>query len=79
MHDAVNLEKRGIPTVLIVTQPLTGNAENMARLRGIPDYPFVAVPHPVGPLDKNGVEALVRRAFPRILRLLLARSAADTQ
>ena len=71
MHDGITLEKMGIPTVAIVSDAFIGNAKTMARLSGIPDYPFLAVPHPVSSLDKKGIEDLVATYFPTILRLLL--------
>ena len=51
----------------------------MAKLTGIPDYPFVVVPHPVSSLNEAGLEPLVRRCFPQVLELLLARPMAEAR
>ena len=73
MHDGISLEKRGVPTVVIVSEPFIGNANTMARLLGMPDYRYVALPHPISSLDRKGIDELVRRHFPQVLELLLAR------
>lgn len=59
--------------MVMVSDTFIGNAKNMARLGGIPDYPFIVLPHPVSSLDRNGIDELVKRFFPQILGLLLAR------
>jgi hypothetical protein len=76
LHDGISLEKRGIPTVVIVSEPFIGNANVMARLLGIPDYRYIALPHPISSLDRKGIDELVRRCFPQVLELLLARPTA---
>ena len=72
MLDAIDFEKRGIPSVAVVTEPfiLTGNA--VAELNGMPGYPFVVVPHPFGSLDDAGVKARADAVVDRIEQLLLA-------
>ncbi len=58
---------------MVVSEPFTGNAKAMARLQGIPDYPYIVFPHPLSSLTEGETEEIVRRFFPRILELLLAR------
>lgn len=57
----------------MVSDRFIGNAKNMARLGGIPDYPFIVLPHPVSSLGRKGIDDLVKRVFPQVLGLLLAR------
>ncbi len=45
MLDAVNLEKLGIPTVTVVTEPFALAAATVARSLGMADIPRVVVPH----------------------------------
>ena len=59
--------------MVMVSDRFIGNAKNMARLGGIPDYPFIVLPHPVSSLDQKGIDDLVKRFFPQVLGLLLAR------
>ena len=63
----------------MVSDAFIGNARNMATLGGIPDYPFIALPHPVSSLDQKGIDELVERFFPEILGLMLARARVEAQ
>ena len=51
----------------------------MAKLSGIPDYPFVVLPHPLSSLSEQETEELVRRAFPEFLEVLLARPRVEAR
>ena len=74
MHDGINLETRGVPTVVFISSYFINNAKNMARLKGIQDYPFNVLPHPVSSLAPEDIKKLVKQSFPEILGLLLART-----
>jgi hypothetical protein len=69
--DAITLEKLGIPAVAVVTEPFVPTGTAMAELNGLPDYPFVVVPHPFGSLDEAAVRARADAALARIEALLL--------
>ena len=71
MLDAINLEKQGIPAVAVVTEPFARTAAVLAELNGLPGYPFVVVPHPVGSLDEAAARARADAALAPIERLLL--------
>jgi hypothetical protein len=58
VHDAVRLERRGVPTIAVGTLPFVDEALEQARLLGMPDYRMAWVGHPVQLLDRAGVEAL---------------------
>lgn len=49
MRDAVELEWEGIPSLPIIHQSVRGSAESMAKLSGVPDYPFLIVDYPYIP------------------------------
>ena len=72
MHDAISLEKRGVPAAVICTEPFASSAEAMARLGGIPDYPYVIVPHPLGSLSEEALRERAVQAAPDVLQILLA-------
>ena len=46
----------------------------MSNIGGIPDYPFVVLPHPLGSLDEERLWERAMQAAPDVLRILLARS-----
>ena len=73
MHDAITVEKAGKPAAYIATEPFIPTARSVAKIRGIEDYPFAVVAHPVGSLDEEAVLARARRALPRVLEILLAK------
>ena len=72
MHDGITLEKRGVPTVVICTEPFITSADAMAALGGVPDYPYVVVPHPLGSRTMEQLRELAAAAAPDVLSILLA-------
>jgi len=73
MHDAITIEKAGKPAALICTDPFIATARAIAAVRGLSDYPFGVVPHPVGTLEAEGIMARAKQALPQVLELLLAK------
>jgi hypothetical protein len=45
--DAVEMERRGIPTVTVFSTAFATAAQKQAAGRGMPDLPFVRIPHPM--------------------------------
>lgn len=76
MLDAIGFEKRGIPAVVLITEPFAPTAAAMAALAGMPGYPWVALPHPVGSLGPAEVAARADQAADRVAALLLREHAA---
>lgn len=56
---------------MICTDAFVVTAQTMARVCGIPDYPFVVVPHPVGSLTPEQLVERARSAAPVVARILL--------
>ncbi len=73
MHDGINLEKMGVPTAVICTEPFISSADAMAKLGGIPGFPYVILPHPLGSLPARELRGRAAQAAPEVLRILLAR------
>ena len=73
MHDALTVEKAGKPAACICTEPFTNTARAVAKVRGIEEYPFAVVPHPVGTLETDGLMARARQALPQVLQILLGK------
>ena len=53
MHDGITFENHGIPTAVICTEPFISSGKAMSNIRGIPGYPFVVLPHPLGSLNEQ--------------------------
>jgi hypothetical protein len=73
VHDGIELEKRGVPAAVICTEPFITSAKAMSKLGGIPEYPFVVLPHPLGSLTPDELRERAIQAAPEVLRILLAR------
>ncbi len=70
MHDGIELEKLGIPTAVICTEPFRNTAEVIAKIRGMENYPIAYIPHPVGSLDEEQLRGRAVEITPKILELL---------
>ena len=70
--DQLNLEKLGIPTITIATEPFANLAKETARSEGIAELCLMAVPHPMGGIPREEVVAKADTAFPVILSYLIA-------
>ena len=59
MHDAIEVEKLGVPAVGIMTTKFTSAADLMARVLGADRYRYVAIEHPISSAgdDALAVEA----------------------
>jgi len=66
----VELERRGIATAAVATEPFVDEALEQARLLGMPDYRMVFIPHPVQLLTLADLQALADRAFEEIVARL---------
>ncbi len=71
MHDGIELELRGIPAAVVCTVPFENMGRATARLRGLPEYPFTLVSHPLGRLDQAGLEDRVAQAIEPVEALLV--------
>ena len=56
---------------MICTEPFVSSAEAMAMLGGIPGYPYVMLPHPLGSLDQDALREKAIQAAPGVLQILL--------
>ena len=69
MRDAIELEWAGIPTAAIIHKAVQGSDEAMAKLSGVPDFPFVIVDYPYIPTaiwSKEEIRDLAREVAPRV-------------
>jgi uracil-DNA glycosylase len=69
----VRLERLGIPTAAVATEPFVDEALEQARILGMPDYRMVYVPHPVQLLTREELRSTADRAFEEIARRLTER------
>ena len=79
MHNATELEKLGIPTAVLCTEPFDNTAKSMAKRRGFPNYRYVLVEHPLSSARSEGIEARARKALPEVIGILLGEGAELSQ
>ncbi|HEY8450295.1 MAG TPA: hypothetical protein VIL95_07450 [Bacillota bacterium] len=68
MHDGIELERRGVPTAVVATDLFEPTARGLAELQGVPDFPLVLIPHPLGRCSREALREKPRRRLPPSLR-----------
>ena len=71
MLDGIVFEKVGIPAAAIVTDVFEATGRAMAQAWGLPQYKFLAMPHPIANLTDAQLEQRAREIAPEIVKLLL--------
>ena len=71
MLDGIVFEKVGIPAASIVTDVFESTGHAMAQSWGVPEYRFLALPHPIANLSEGDLDARARAIAPEVVRLLL--------
>jgi hypothetical protein len=56
----------------VMTERFVSAAELMARVLGMPGYPFVVIPHPVSSAGDDGLRAMAAATAARVRDLLLS-------
>ncbi len=70
MHDGIELDRRGVPAVVICTDQFVESAKAQATICGNPHYPFAVVAHPIGSLTPAELQARATAALPQVLAIL---------
>jgi hypothetical protein len=71
VHDTVNLEALGVPTVFVASTEFVDAAEEQARALGA-DPARVFVPHPIQDRTDDELRALADRAAGDVVRAVTA-------
>ncbi len=64
------MDDRGIPTVVLVTEPFIPTAQEIARIRELPDYRFAVLAHPLGSLDEAQTRERAQDAATQAVEIL---------
>ena len=70
MHDGISFEQLGKRAVVLCTEPFEVTARNIARMMGLPDYPFVMVEHPIGSRTLPEIKVLAVSAYEQAVPIL---------
>jgi hypothetical protein len=71
LHDGITFEQTGKRAVVICTEPFIVTAKNIARVMGLPDYPFVVLDHPIGSRTPSEIRQKAEQAADQAERILL--------
>jgi hypothetical protein len=69
--DGILFEKVGVPAASIVTDVFEATGHAMAQAWGVPEYKFLAMPHPIANLTEAQLDQRAREIAPEIVKLLL--------
>ncbi|MBC80706.1 MAG: hypothetical protein CMQ33_07730 [Gammaproteobacteria bacterium] len=70
MHDGITFEQLGKRAVVLCTEPFEVTSKNIARMLGIPDYPFVILNHPLGSLTEDEINERAAAACEQAIGIL---------
>jgi hypothetical protein len=71
LHDGISFEKLGKRAAVLCTEPFEVTAKNIARVLGMPDYPFMKVQHPIGSCTSPELKTRAEVAYRQALAILL--------
>ena len=71
MLDGILLEKNGIPAASVVTDVFIETGRAMAQAWGLPQYRFLAMPHPIANLTEAELDQRAQEIAPKVADLLL--------
>jgi hypothetical protein len=69
--DSILMEKAGVPSAAIVTEPFEVTGRAMAEQWGLPYFPFLLMPHPTANLTDVELDQRAAAIVPAVVRLLL--------
>jgi hypothetical protein len=71
LHDGISFEQLGKRSLVLCTEPFEVTAKNIARVLGLPAYPFLMVQHPIGSCTLAELKARAEVAYRQALAILL--------
>ena len=74
MLDGILFEKRGLPAASIITDVFEATGRAMAEAWGVPDYRYLAMPHPIANLTEEQLDQRARDIVPGIVDNLLGKN-----
>ena len=77
MHDIIQLERRRVPTVSIVSKSFEDDTYASARAFGMPDLPFVVVPETLSNRTEAEIITMADAVIDRIVELLVSAEANE--
>jgi len=67
----VEIEDRGTPAAVLITEPFIPTVRAIAAVRGLPDYPFVLLKHPLGSLNDEELRQRAKSAAAQAVDIFI--------
>jgi hypothetical protein len=67
--DQLNIEKKGIPTVTIVTTAFEETFKTLMKDQGVAEMALIVTEHPIAGHNAEGIKKKVDKDFPAILKI----------
>jgi hypothetical protein len=64
-------EQQGVPSASIITEVFKVTGSAMARTWGLPEFRFIAMPHPIANLTPEQLDQRAASILPEVVKLLL--------
>ncbi len=71
MLDGIVMEKLGVPTAVICTEPFISSGKAMALSHGIGDYPFIVIPHPIAATEIKTLHEWADQVVDHVVSILV--------
>ncbi len=72
MRDGINIARRGVPVVALVTEDFWAQGDFVAQSLGMPDVPRVQLPHPIAGTGEAHMEEVAEQFVHQIVERLAA-------
>jgi len=69
--DSIVFEQNGVPSASIITEVFKVTGKAMATTWGLPDFKFIAMPHPIANLSEQQLDERAKAITPEVVKLLL--------
>jgi len=70
VHTSVELEKRGIPTTVVITSAFRNALEHQYKGKGMPGHPCIELTHPIYYLSREDLGRLTLARMDEVVRHL---------
>lgn len=77
LHDAVTMERHGVPAAVIITEPFQGYVTQFAATYGAPGYPLTVIPHPIARVGQERLREVAGNVVDVITHQLTERFEVD--
>lgn len=72
VHDTIELEKRGIPAAVVITEAFRNVAVFQFRGKGMEGHPYVELPHPISNLTPEEMRERTLGVVDELVRQITA-------